>query len=399
MHSRAGRVNQDKVSHTRKGAGSTLDCAETAFETHDLYRDWKELEQWACPSIFLSWQWIGVWCSVYQPDVRVLRVTDHGRLVGLGLITESDERRHGILVSRCLHLHQTGRPSQDHIWIEYNGFLAGQGYESAVAQTSVDYLKRTWTNWDELVIGAVEAGYANALAEATALTPHVRWEAPCFGIDLALLRREGQSCLDSLSGNTRHQIRRTLRLYEQVGEVRLERPKTLDEAEFLWGLIAPYHIARWGSGSGESGFANPEFVRFHRQYIRTNWKQGGADLIALRAGEETVAIFYNLVYRNRVYFYLAGIRQESDNRLKPGLLGHSLAVEDYMDRGFDYYDFMGGEERYKSQLGVRHKHLVQIGLQRNRWKLRAERAVRLLKKAGMRHENTGSVSSNSVSRR
>lgn len=371
MHSRAVDLVNDLAID--------LECTETALEAEDLSRHWTELEQWACTSIFLSWQWIGVWCSVYQPGASVLWMTDHGRLVGLGLIAESVERRHGILVSRCLHLHQTGKPSQDQIWIEYNGFLAGQGYESAVARTCVDYLKRTRTDWDEIVIGAVDADYANALADATALLPHVRWEAPCFGTDLSYLRGEGQSYLDSLAANTRHQIRRTLRLYEKMGVVRLERPETLDEAESLWDTIAPYHIARWGNGSGESGFANPEFVRFHRQFIRTNWPHGGADLIALKAGEEVIAIFYNLVYNNRVYFYLAGIRQERDNRLKPGLLGHSLAVKDYMDRGFDYYDFMGGEERYKSQLGVRHQYLVQVGLQRDRWKLRAERVARSIR--------------------
>lgn len=371
MHSSAGHLVNDPAIG--------LECTEAALEPESLSRDWQELEQWACPTVFLSWQWIGVWCAVYQPDVTVMRVTDHGRVVGLGLFTESDERRHGILVSRCLHLHQTGKQSQDQIWIEYNGFLAGQGYASAVAKTCVEYLKRTRKNWDELVIGAVDADYASALAEATALSPHIRWEAPAFGIDLSILRREGQSYLDSLAANTRYQIRRTSRLYEQMGPLRLERPETLDEAQSLWDAIAPYHIARWGGGSGESGFANPEFVRFHRQFIQTNWAHGGADLISLKAGHTTIAIFYNLVYRNRVYFYLAGIRQESDNRLKPGLLGHSLAVEDYMNRKFDYYDFMGGEERYKSQLGVRHQYLVQVGLQRDRWKLRAERVARSIR--------------------
>lgn len=358
---------------------SELRCEEVTVLPEVLGEEWRQLEHYSRASVFLSWQWIGVWYSVYQPEVKILRVTHRGGLVGLGLVTEAVERRHGLLVSRCLHLHQTGRPSEDQIWIEYNGFLAAEGYEADVAAACTEYLKESCRQWDEFVIGAVEADYASALANSASLTPHIRWEAPCYGVDLAPLRSGNQCYLDSLSGNTRHQIRRTLKLYEGLGAVRLERPKTVEEAEFLWGSIAPYHLARWGSGDGQSGFANPDFVRFHQEYIRANWKQKGVDLIALKAGEETIAIFYNLLYRGRVYFYLAGIRSESDNRLKPGLLGHSLCVGDYLDRGFDYYDFMGGEERYKSQLGVRHQHLVQVGLQRDRWKLRAERAARSIK--------------------
>jgi CelD/BcsL family acetyltransferase involved in cellulose biosynthesis len=360
-------------------SAATLDCEEASIEPDELAREWKQLEQWSDVSVFLSWQWIGVWCAVYRPAARVLRVTDNGELVGLGLITESEERRHGLLVSRCLHLHQTGKPLQDQIWIEYNGFLAGRGYQQAVAAACLEHLKQTRKRWDEFVVGAINEETASQWARASGLISHVRWEAPCYGISLSSLRGQDQTVLDSLSGNTRHQIRRARRLYEQSGAVRLERPDTVEDAESLWDSIAPFHIRRWGGGSHESGFANPEFLRFHRAYIRTNWAQGGADLIALKAGKETIAIFYNLIYRNRVYFYLAGIRQETDNRLKPGLLGHALCVAHYLDRGYDYYDFMGGEERYKSQLGSRHQQLVQVSLQRNRWKLRAERVARSLK--------------------
>lgn len=355
-------------------------CYEEASAESDLLaNDWKTLEKLAQPSVFLSWQWIGVWLSVYLPKFSALRVTDCGKLVGLGLVTESSERRHGILVSRCLRLHQTGCPAEDQICIEYNGFLAEKGREAVVAKAGIEYLKQSRTGWDEIVIGAVEADYARELTQASALVSDIRWESPSYGVDLCSLRSGDQAYLDTLSGNTRHQIRRTLRLYEESGSVVLQRPQTVAEAEFIFNSITPLHFARWGSGQGESSFTNPEFTRFHRQYIRTHWEQGGADLIVLKSGDETIAIFYNLVYRNRVYFYLAGIKKEKDNRLKPGLLGHSLCIKDYLERGFDFYDFMGGQDRYKAQLAKPHQHLVKVGLQRERWKLRAERTARAIK--------------------
>lgn len=359
--------------------GLDVYCENTRAGSDLLAEDWRELEKRAQPSVFLSWQWIGVWVSVYLPKFVALRVTDRGKLIGLGLVTESSERRHGILVSRCLRLHQTGDPAEDQICIEYNGFLAEEGREGSVGKASIEYLKQVQTGWDEIVIGAVEADYAQELAQASALASHIRWESPSYGVDLWSLRSAGQAYLESLSRNTRHQIRRAQRLYEESGPVVLERPKTVDEAEFIFNSITPFHVARWGSGQSGSCFENPEFMRFHHQYIRTHWKQGGADLIVLKAGGETLAIFYNLIYRNRVYFYLGGIKAEKDNKLKPGLLGHKLCIQDYLERGFDFYDFMGGQDRYKAQLAEPHQHLVKIGLQRDRWKLRAERTARTIK--------------------
>lgn len=352
---------------------------ETSAESGLLAADWKSLEALAQPSVYLSWQWIGVWLSVYRPKFSALRVTDNGKLVGLGLVTESSERRHGILVSRCLRLHQTGRSAEDQICIEYNGFLAEKGHEIAVGKAAIEHLKHTKTDWDEIVIGAAEADYVHELAKASALVPHIRWESPSYGVDLCALRSSDQAYLKSLSGNTRHQIRRTRRLYEELGPVVLERPKTVEEAEFTFNAITPLHFARWGGGPGESCFGNPEFMRFHHQYIRTHWEQGGVDLIVLKIEDETLAIFYNLIYRNRVYFYLAGIKAEKDNKLKPGLLGHSLCIQDYLERGFDFYDFMGGQDRYKAQLAKPHQHLVKAGLQRDRWKFKAERTARAVK--------------------
>nr|WP_228289079.1 GNAT family N-acetyltransferase [Marinobacter salinisoli] len=354
-------------------------CEEADIDQGLLADDWQSLETLAQPKVFLSWQWIGTWLSVYEPKLIVLRVKNRGKLVGLGLLTESAERRHRILRSRRLRLHQTGCPSEDQIWIEYNGFLAEKGLEAEIAKAGIDYLKRTRTGWDEVVFGGVETEYAHRLTRASALTPHIIWDVPCYGVDLRALRSTGRNYLDTMSRNTRHQIRRSLRRYEMLGPVVLERPASVDEAESVFESIAPLHLLRWGSGPGESGFANPEFLRFHKAYIRKYWQQGGADLVSMKAGGEVIAVFYNLVYQNRVYFYLAGIRAEQDNKLKPGLLGHSLCIEDYADRGADFYDFMGGQDRYKVQLAEPHQQLVQLELQRNRVKFRVERAVRTIK--------------------
>jgi CelD/BcsL family acetyltransferase involved in cellulose biosynthesis len=97
------------------------------------------------------------------------------------------------------------------------------------------------------------------------------------------------------------------------------------------------------------------------------------------AGDQEIASFYNLLHKGVIYFYLGGMETETDNRLKPGLLGHTLCIEDYRHHGFHYYDFMGGEERYKANLGQLHRQLTQVSLQRGRFKLKLEDVARRTK--------------------
>mgnify|MGYP001627741820 FL=1 len=357
-------------------AGLLTVTQDPVVEIARLRDDWLDLEGRASPSVFLSWQWLGHWLHVYRPQVRVLRVEESSRLVGLGLLVENVERRHGIVKSRCLRLHQTGQHLLDQIWIEYNGFLAEHGKEEIVASACLNYLCSSMPDWDEFIIGAIEADEAERFAKITGLHKHLRWEAPCYGVDLSELRLTGRHYLETLSRNTRHQINRSHRLYQEYGDVRLVRPDSVDEALALFDRIGPRHLERWGSGRDQSGFANPDFVRFHRDLIRFQWPDGGVDLVSLMVGDEEVASFYNLVFNQVVYFYLGGMEVKCDNRLKPGLLGHSLCIEDYRHHGFHYYDFMGGDERYKANLGCLHRRLVQVSLQRPRFKLKLESAAR-----------------------
>ena len=350
---------------------------------------WRDLEGRASPTVFLSWQWLGHWLAVYEPQAQVLEVTQGDRVVGLGIVVQTEERRHGVLRSNCLRLHQTGHRQQDQIWIEYNGFLAEQGMEASVAAACLQHLCNDMPQWDEFIVGAIDAEEARHYAELTGLFAHLRWEAPCYGVDLDALRRSGQHYLDTLTRNTRYQINRSHRLYEAWGAVELVRPNSAEEAVAIFDSIGPLHLNRWGAGPDQSGYANPDFVRFHRSLIQDQWASGGVDLVSVKAGDDMIASFYNLLYDQKVYFYLGGMKTEPDNRYKLGLLGHSLCIEDYRHHGFHYYDFMGGDERYKTQLGSLHKQLVQVSLQRDRFKLKLEDVMRkarnrLLPEAGGR---------------
>jgi len=87
---------------------------------------------------------------------------------------------------------------------------------------------------------------------------------------------------------------------------------------------------------------------------------------------------YNFEYGERVYSYQSGFSYSDDNRHRPGLLAHALAIEQARQRGMRVYDFLAGDAPYKARLGQKLGQLAWCRGQRNRPLLGCERAARAL---------------------
>jgi len=61
------------------------------------------------------------------------------------------------------------------------------------------------------------------------------------------------------------------------------------------------------------------------------------------------------------------------------LVTHTLAIEHHLKAEMDVYDFMGGDNRYKSNLGQKGPDVVAYALQRKTFPMMLEGAARGLK--------------------
>lgn len=348
-------------------------------EYSSLSSDWQLLEQKSDASFFLSWSWIGTWLECYSPKVDVLLVKLGDELVGLSLMSKSVFSHWKRFSSQRLHFHQTGSPELDQIWTEYNGVLCSAEHEHNVNALVMPFLIEYYPNWDELHLGAVTKKTAEALNAMSALSRIDLWHSFSYGVDLNKLKQDGVGFLESLSKNSRYQIRRSLKLYESQGGIQLKFASNLAEAQSFFQEVAPLHMERWGKEKGESGFSNPKFVSFHYSLIQRAFPLKQIDIIKVLNGERVLGFLYNFLYRGRVYFYLSGLISELDAKLKPGLCAHTLSIQHYMEKDFVLYDFMGGEDRYKSNLGSVHEELFLISLQKDRLKFTIEAFLRDIK--------------------
>lgn len=348
---------------------------QTAGELSQLQQQWQALEATAPANFFLSWCWMSTWLVVYQPACQVVEICHEDQLVGLGLLTCETETRHRWLKSRVLRLAQTGNEQKDQIWIEYNDLLLHPDHLHSAPSAFVAFLMAR-NDWDEFSLGASLVERLKAYQHPE-LHPVERWEAPTYRVNLAGIRQQQKNYLASLSRNTRYQINRAKKAYEQHGPLQFEVLKDWQAIQPMLATLAQLHLQRWGEQ--HSGYSNPEFVRFHQALTETGVNSGQIQLCVLTHQHQVIGILYNFLYKNTVYFYLSGIEYGTDNKLKPGLLIHVFAIQYYLEQGYDFYDFMGGEAQYKSSLGECHGTLSVVSFQRNRLALRAEQWLRAVK--------------------
>lgn len=347
-----------------------------ARECRDLAEDWCALEARADGSFFQSWRWLGTWLAELPADIEPLRLRARlaGETIGLALLTPCRTRRHGFLVARQLHLNATGA-GHDRLTVEHNGFLADRRSAAAITTALLRHLAERHELWEELVLPGVDPaleGPAAALGYRVLSLQRSR----CPYVDLAALGTD--SYLDRLGPNTRQQLRRAHRLYGGPG---LDAATDVAQAMTFLTELTELHDARWRAVGKAGAFADDFLKGFHRRLVTEGVRAGAVQLLRTRAGDgRIIGYLYNFMHRGRVYAYQSGFERPADNRLKPGLVSHHLAIEMNRAAGQRVYDFLAGDSRYKRSLSNHVSELLWLVVQRPALKFEIENAARALKR-------------------
>lgn len=304
------------------------------------------------------------WLAVYGIDTKplFLRFEYQNSTVGIVLICPG-QKRLGPFPIRQLMINTTGEGS-DSPMLEHNAILCKATYRDACARALMIVLDTM--NWDELTLaGMGRADHEAVETNCSYLGTEIWHDAPY--VDLERLRSSDAPYLESLSRNTRQQIRRSIKLYRNRGELALRQANTVDEALIWFEELVQLHEAVWQDRGKTGAFASPRQREFHERIITSGLPLGEVQISRIRAGSETLGFLYNLCHRGHISYYQSGIRYEDDNRLKPGLVCHTLAIQHAMDAGFREYDFLTAAKdgaRYKLSLSNAHRELGWVTFQR-----------------------------------
>nr|WP_294504883.1 GNAT family N-acetyltransferase [uncultured Rhodopila sp.] len=313
---------------------------------------WRALEQRADCSFFQSWSWYGCLAAERFPDPVLVEATDGGRTVALALFNRV---RHRFAVPD-LYLGETGRPELDCPYIEQNGVLAEAGRAEAL---SFACLKAVASSHRLVLSGIDETTLVAARRAADLLWVRRAQSSPLA--DLGAARRSGAGYLAARSANTREQIRRSARFYERLGGLETERAETLPDALRMLDEMQRLHQAAWIARGQPGSFAAPFFRRFHESLIAEALPRGEVSLLRVFRGPVTIGVVYNFAFRQRICAYQSGFDYPPEKgSAKPGITCHCAAIEDALERGFDAYDFLAGDDRYKRSLSDRASTLYWV---------------------------------------
>ncbi|HKQ10750.1 MAG TPA: GNAT family N-acetyltransferase [Rhizomicrobium sp.] len=345
----------------------------SSYDLAQLAADWMELEPRADGNFFLSWRWIGTWLRATGVRPLLVRAAENGAPAALGLLTSCRRKRHFLSVNQ-LCLHETGMAESDALTIEYNDFLIARSAPADMRGEILRALQSSGQDWDELILSGIAPEIA-ATAEATGLLVETDRRSPVFGVDL---RAANGAWEDGLSPNLRAQIRQSRAFAERSGPLALNPARDTKQALEFFEDMAALHTAYWRGRNKPGAFATVFSRTFHRALIAGQAGLADVELLQLSAGSQVLGYLYNFHYADRVYNYQSGLSYGDDNRHRPGLVAHAMAIALAQSRGMRIYDFLAGDAHYKTRLGSQMASMAWCRAQKNRPKLKAERAVRRL---------------------
>ncbi|WP_210494702.1 GNAT family N-acetyltransferase [Patulibacter sp. SYSU D01012] len=328
---------------------------------------WATIEA-ARPTLPVSrtWAWTRAWLTHFGPRIahELLVVEDAaGAVRGATLLTRG-VRRYGPLPVRRLHVGTGGEPGAERLCPEANLPAARPGDDAAVL-AAVVAAARARRGWDEL---RVERADAAALAPTVDAWPAARVAVetmPAYEYRLHALA-DDQDVPGGLRGGPRRRVRTSLRAMEARGPLTLEWATDATAARGVLEDLIALHQDAWRAAGRPGIFASAAFAGFHRELAPRLVKDGRATLVRVRCGDETIAALYGFRDGERLRAYQSGLRRFDDNRLRPGIVAHVLAMEEARRRGVAVYDHLAGDARYKRELSTATTETRSYALRRPR---------------------------------
>lgn len=314
-----------------------------------LEAEWRALEARAQPSFFTSWCWIGTFLAALPRtrSLSLLRGLIRGETVALAILGTQLIRRRGFIRSQALFLNEDGHPTRD-MAIEHNGILIATDCEAASNPALIEWFAST-PDADELCINGSTKLLPSELINRHGLAISLTTK-PSYSLDLRQLPDADGNLDTVLSSNARQQLRRSLRYFEKIGRLRLQKARSLNEAQAFFTDLKKLHCASWEKRGVRHSFMSPFFEAFHRLLIERTFAQGCIELVQVSAGSYVIGYLYNFRFGDRIYAYQSGFSYDLGNR--PGVITHALAIQDSYRSGALIYDFLAGRNQLKESFST-----------------------------------------------
>lgn len=307
-----------------------------------LRDEWNQL---ASDNPFHRWEWLEAWWQNFgntNDELFILCVRDSDdRLIGLAPWYIENSAVEG----RVVRFLGSGRVCSDYLTILGNAEESRQ-----VAERIADWMvDEAGDAWDAIDFDGIAADDVAIDAFLGRLASH----------NLTMSKSDGLNCwrialpdswdayLKCLSKSRRERVRQLHRRQFDTGRAVIHRAETAADLTRGFDVLVELHQLRRNS-LGEPGcFADPAFESFLREVADRFLELGRLRLQWVELEERPIAVQIDLAGGDTVYHYQSGIDPAMEKE-RPGWLGTSAALKWALDEGYAHFDFLRGDETYKS---------------------------------------------------
>lgn len=318
-------------------------------------------------TMFTSPAWTQAWLkSLPSTDsVQTITVCRGNQPIGLTYCAFNTTRRFFISKKTSCFLNQYGDICIDDLFIEFNEIVSRKSDKQAVYNEILCHILKSGIA-DEIVFSGVTSDTLELIKEITKqnrIKLTIARNMPYYYINTDPAKTDHNFYENSLSPNTKRQIKRSISLYqEKYGHLQIIRAKDTEQALTFFSHLRAIHTQHWQTKGRLGAFYSEELKTFHYNLIQDSFLSGLIQLLEIKAGSHLIGYLYNFKYNNKIYCYQSGFIYNDDNKLKPGLTSHWLAIQAAIHDKISEYHFLAGDARYKRSLSTHSDEMYWIKL-------------------------------------
>jgi CelD/BcsL family acetyltransferase involved in cellulose biosynthesis len=291
---------------------------------------WNELfDSTSNATPFVSYEWFSTLAgSILETDPEVLVFVENSAIKGIIPATISGKMIKMIGDERVTDLVD---------------MVNAPGYEAAIAEDLAEYIMEGDISIDLYPLehdSPLMAGLEKHLPKLT-----IQEQDRCPLLDLP---ETWADYLVKLDGKLRHEMRRKMK---KVNGAVIQDVKPTEMERFFEFMA--------GSHAKKKAFLTPEMIRFFEELIDTFYRRGWLRMRTAVFEGQTIGMLLGFGFKRRVYLYNMGFNP-AFRTLSPGIVTIGLDIHSAIDDGFQYYDFLRGDEDYKFRLGAKSRYTVRL---------------------------------------
>lgn len=244
---------------------------------------------------------------------------------------------------------------------DYNDFMVQPGYEPVFFSTLLGYLEeQSWSTLElfSLIETSPTLAYLPELARQRGYTVEIKEEDVAPGL---VLPKTWEEYLAGLSKKDRHELRRKFRRLESA---ETQRWYCLTDPTEVTHRLGDFIRLMRQSREDKDTYMTPERERFFHRIAQRVAQLGMLRLFFLEMDQKPVATVLCFDYGTSRLLYNSGYDPEY-SYYSVGLLLKALALQDAIEKGKRYFDFLRGPEPYKYNLGGQNRILYQMVVKRS----------------------------------